>query len=307
MLKGRRSPSWWRKTAALGLVVVSLAILAGMTQACVFATSSRLNDQFTFGLVMGKDRSYYVDSYGKPVVLLYNKDARDPSYAELVAFLNADKTDQFPYDVAGTGAAPSFTFGDPRRLVDKALWTKVAEGLASQPTPRICSDFAEMLHNNAEIHGFRAGYVGITLAGTNTGHAIDVFNTTDRGLVFVDDTGGDPKTPTAGDSSLDLGSSGSWDKIAYLETGKDYGVISLSVADRYGFDYSGYDQWIAKKQQFDSLAAQYDSLRAGRTVVPKTDYDRLQTMAAQMKDLAKQLGGVWESLGTVSDFSTTWQ
>ncbi len=256
---------------------------------------------------MGKDRSYYVDSYGKPVVLLYNKDARDPSYAELVAFLNTDKTDQFPYDVAGTGAAPSFTFGDPRRLVDKAFWTKVAEGLASQATPRICSDFAEMLHNNAEIHGFRAGYVGITLAGTTSGHAIDVFNTTDKGLVYVDDTGGDPKTPTAGGSSLNLGSSSSWDKIAYLETGKDYGVISLSVADQYGFDYAGYDQWLATKQQFDNLAAQYDSLRAGRTVVPKTDYDRLQAMAAQMKDLTKQLGGVWESLGKVSDFSIIWQ
>ncbi len=198
MLKGRFSLSKWQRVAALGAAAVSLAIIGGMTQACVFATSNRLNDQFTFGLVMGRDRSYYVDSYGKPVVLLYNKDARDPSYAELVAFLNADKTDQFPYDVAGTGAAPTFTVGDPRRLVDKTLWTKVAEGLASQPTPRICSDFAEMLHNNAEIHGFRAGYVGITLAGTTSGHAIDVFNTTDRGLVYVDDTGGDPKPQSTG-------------------------------------------------------------------------------------------------------------
>ncbi len=294
-------------TALSALVLVSSLFLSGAAQACLFAPSSRLNDNYTFGLVLGPDRSYYVDSYGKPVVLLYNRNAKDPSFSELVDFLNADKTDRFPYDDAGTSTAPSYSFGDPRRLVDKNLWTKIAQGLGSPPTPRICSDFAEMLHNNAEIHGIRAGYVSITLAGSTSGHAIDVFNTTDKGLVFVDDTGGDPKTPTASAGSLDLGSSGSWDKIAYLETGKDYGVIGLNVADRYGFDYSGYDQWLATKQEFDTLAAQYDSLRAGRTVVPKADYDRLQAMASQMKDLAKQLGGVWESLGMVSGFTITWQ
>ncbi len=290
------------------LVLVSYAAAAAtLAQSCSFIPSSRLNDDFTFGLVLGPDHSYYVDSYGKPVVLLYNKNSRDPSYRELVDFLNSDKTDLFPYDDAGTGTAPSFSFGDPRRLVDRDFWLRVAEGLASQPTPRICSDFAEMLHNDAEIHGIRAGYVSINLASSSAGHAIDVFNTTDMGLVFIDDTGGDPKTQPGGAGSINLGSTNSWDKVAYLQAGSPYGVISLSVADRYGFNYSGYDKWLSTKQEFDSISAQYDSLRAGRTVVPKADYDRLQQMAAQMVDLSRQLGGVWESIGIVTDFTVTWE
>jgi hypothetical protein len=292
--------------AAVVFVACAVAVVT-LVQGCAIIPSSRLNDDFSFGLVWGPDRSYYVDSYGKPIVLLYNKNARDPSYTELVAFLNADKTDLFPYDESGTVTASPFSFGDPRRLVDRGFWLRVAEEQTSQPTPRICSDFAEMLHNDAEIHGIRAGYVTITLASSSSGHAIDVFNTTDRGLVFIDDTGGDPHTQTASAGPMTPGDTGSWDKVAYLEAGKPYGVISLSVADQYGLDYSGYDKWLSTKQEFDSIGAQYDSLRAGRSVVPRTDYDRLQTMAAQMSALAEQLGDIWKSLGTVTDFNITWE
>jgi hypothetical protein len=52
----------------------------------------------------------------------------------------------------------------------------------------VCADFAERLHNNAELAGIRCAYVSITLAG-NTGHACDAFQTTDRGLAYIDVTG----------------------------------------------------------------------------------------------------------------------
>ena len=69
-----------------------------------------------------------------------------------------------------------------------------------QPNPPdVCGDFAERLHNNAEMAGIRCAYVAIDLSGytdpnnygigSNTGHALDAFQTTDRGLVYVDDTG----------------------------------------------------------------------------------------------------------------------
>jgi hypothetical protein len=52
----------------------------------------------------------------------------------------------------------------------------------------VCADFAEMLHNNAEKAGWRAAFVGITLSGGET-HALDAFETTDLGLVYIDCTG----------------------------------------------------------------------------------------------------------------------
>jgi hypothetical protein len=47
----------------------------------------------------------------------------------------------------------------------------------------VCADFARTLHNNAEKAGIRAGYV------LCTDHAMNVFETTDKGLVYIDATG----------------------------------------------------------------------------------------------------------------------
>lgn len=60
-------------------------------------------------------------------------------------------------------------------------------------------DFAERLHNNAEMAGIRCGLVILDMVGyqdphnlgiePDAGHACNVFNTTDRGLVYIDCTG----------------------------------------------------------------------------------------------------------------------
>jgi len=39
------------------------------------------------------------DDAGKFVVLINNKNAADPTYSQLVTFLQEDKTDQFPYQL----------------------------------------------------------------------------------------------------------------------------------------------------------------------------------------------------------------
>jgi hypothetical protein len=55
----------------------------------------------------------------------------------------------------------------------------------------LCGDFAEEFHNNAEIKGYKCGWVFVDLENDPEDHACNVFNTTDRGLVFVDCTAGD--------------------------------------------------------------------------------------------------------------------
>ena len=86
-------------------------------------------------------------------------DATDPSLATLTAFLRRDDTDEIPYD--------------PRSFV--------------------CGDYAERLHNHAEIAGLRCAYVVVKL-GPSPGwprtdwHALNAFDTTDHGRVYVDCT-----------------------------------------------------------------------------------------------------------------------
>ena len=112
------------------------------------------NESYVFyqGAVMvGADDHY--------IVLRNNPVARNPSWAELKSFLESDQTDRRAY-VTG-----KFT----------------------------CGDFAELLHNNAEAAGIRAAIVAIELqpAGMGEGttnHSLNAFETTDKGLMYIDTT-----------------------------------------------------------------------------------------------------------------------
>ena len=109
----------------------------------------------------------YVDNYiaGAKWDIKYldnNCDAKDVSYSELISFILMDDTDKMCYNYS------SF----------------------------VCADYAEMLHNNAEAAGIKAAYVSITAPGVAQdgtvfgGHALNAFNTTDKGLIYIDCTGG---------------------------------------------------------------------------------------------------------------------
>lgn len=125
-----------------------------------------------FGWVWVDSNTYIVGADGEPIVLVNNPHARNPSWSQLVSFLRIDPTDRMCYD------NNSF----------------------------VCADFAEMLHNNAEKAGWRAAYVSIALASKIYGHALNAFETTDRGLVYIDSTGlscAEPR-PQYMDSRVDL-------------------------------------------------------------------------------------------------------
>lgn len=112
---------------------------------------------------------------------------RNPTWQELKAFIKTDDTDQIEY---------------------------------VYPT-MICQDFAERLQRNATLAGLKCAIVAINLTGysdsygygipSDTSHALNAFETTDRGLVYIDCTGL-PRGEGSGDA----------DKIVKVEIGEKY-------------------------------------------------------------------------------------
>ena len=214
---------------------------------------------------------------GPKVTLTNNSVAKDPTWDELMAFVRADFTDRNAY------------------LVDFYM----------------CGGFAQDLHNNAEAAGIRAGWVAIDFADRSIGHAATTFQTTDRGLVIIDvtssyDTGG-----------RDLGSSlsNSYDKIAYIKIGQDYGVISLEVA--VSPLYNDYLDYLDRLENMEALRLDYEQqVTEYNQAIKSDDYNysymtswdqRLKDLEQELDTLAAQLGGYyWESLGTVSAVTIYW-
>jgi hypothetical protein len=249
---------------------------------------------------------YDVDSYGDPIVLINNKDAHDPSWTELYNFLNNDRTDTYDYDASVVQDSTPF-HGAVENYVDLPYIQGIIDGTAQPKTPRICSDFAELLHNNAEMDGIKCGYVTIDFEGQSVGHAIDAFETTDQGLVYVDDTGSDnTRLSLIPIGSSSFGGRTTNDKIAYVGDGKEYGTIDFDKALSFGLTYQGYLNWLETYHQFEDIFDQYNQLAAGRDMVPEDVYNKLQSLKSQDEALANTLGCFWESLGTVTDFTITW-
>jgi hypothetical protein len=184
---------------------------------------------YQLGIVKAPD-GVLSDSYGNFVVLINNINAKNPTYSQLLNFLKSDKTDQYPYQYVSTTLGSYY--GSAESNVDIESIKEIIDGTKQQNTPRICVDFAEMLYNNAEKSGIRCAFISIQLSGytdpynygipSNTGHCLDAFNTTDRGLVYIDDTG------------ISGGGPSNCDKIVSLKIGNSY--IPQSLFPEYGWD-----------------------------------------------------------------------
>jgi hypothetical protein len=118
----------------------------------------------------------YFSVNGHIITLKYNESATDPSYIKLMQFLKNDKTDRIRYE----------------------------------RNKFVCSEYAELLQRNASDAGIRCGYVHVTFTDGAL-HACNVFNTTDRGLIFIDDT-----------SSTIVSGPTSRDRIVNINKGADY-------------------------------------------------------------------------------------
>jgi len=234
---------------------------------------------------------------GESAQLVNNEEASDPTWQELMTFLGVDTTDQKPY------------------VVDSYS----------------CVAFAEELHNNAEAAGIKAAFVGVQFEDREVGHALNAFQTTDRGLVFIDCT-----SPVRSDLTyrpirgLDNGETDDSgevqavgaDKVAYVEVGREYGLISIGVATSPA--YSFYQAYLAEREQYRldvevfngeletynkmvdgynqgvefynrSLAAyerevqEYNKALGGRTELTEPEYSYFQSWAADLEALLANL------------------
>ena len=151
------------------------------------------------GFIFSEEGNIECGGDGEAIILDNNPEATDPTYDELVAFIKKDLTDKKDY---------------------------IEDG----PNAYVCSDFAEEVHNNAETAGIRAGWVSVTFEGTDEGHALNAFDTIDRGLVYIDCTNGSDSG--SGDNELQ-----SWDTIAYIRTGEKYGIIPIDQAESLLYNF----------------------------------------------------------------------
>jgi len=226
-----------------------------------------------------------VGAHGDPVRLYENAQSKDPSWDELREFVVNDDTDEQPY------------------ILDSF----------------VCTDFATMLHDRAEAAGIRAAYVSVDF-GDSPGHALNAFNTTDQGLVYIDCTGQGLNIATSGvildsqDTTMD------YDKVAYVAVGDEYGLISLDRAS--AFDYEFYEQWTQQWEDYDVKARIYEQKSdayqeavGGRTIISDPEeYARLQSMYEELETLREELEAQesilgnyrWEPMDTVTNFYVHW-
>ena len=129
--------------------------------------------------VFAPNGAVYVGANGHELKLINNESARDVTYAEVLEFIKIDQTDSIEYN----------------------------------PGVFTCGDYAELVQNNAEDAGIRCAWVGIDFEGNEPGHACNAFNTTDKGLVFIDCT--------------------TSDNIVDLQDGKEYAPNLIWNSDDY--------------------------------------------------------------------------
>ncbi len=131
-----------------------------------------------------------------------------------------------------------------------------------------CSQFSEMLHNNAEAQGIRAAYVTLKFQGKEVGHALTAFKTTDRGLVYVE-----PQM----------------DSIAYVTKGKEYGIIDFGQDTP--LDYAYYEKvkadWDFYGQKLEAYNSEVE--RFNREIYGKVFYTGTAEWE-QIKEWQRALG-----------------
>ncbi len=114
---------------------------------------------YTEGRTVGTKEGY---AQGLEAGAVNGYNITDPTYAEVLAFLREDKTNQNEY------VNPSY----------------------------VCSHFARDVCNNAESQGIRCAFVDMRFP--DSGHALIAFNTTDKGLVYFEPQTDEKVVPSIG-------------------------------------------------------------------------------------------------------------
>jgi len=226
---------------------------------------------------------YVTGPIGVPIHLARTEGAEDVTWRELMEFLSQDPTDRSPY------------------IQDLYM----------------CGTFSETLFNNAAAAGIRAAWVSLDIRGRTIGHALNAFFTTDRGLVFVDCTGGDTAVIV---SPGFTGSPYNYDRIAYVRPGLEYGLISLDRAESPSYEFylqysESWESYVSDLEEYNRLATQYNAFVTGRTLIAgSADARKAQQLHSELLsrrvslDMQREVVGEcrWVSLGIVDRVRIYW-
>ena len=181
------------------------------------------------------ERLSLLNATSQHIMITEYRYATNVSYDRLMMFLNNDTSDMADY------VSPNYT----------------------------CGDFAAHLHDDAEAQGIRCGIVGVSLnvsgysgldtrymipshpgAGDNSdmGHGFTVFNTTDRGLVYIDATGVTSEEKAQGRQPRYM--------VVYFEQGMPLGEIAVNQSE--SLDYAYYQQKESQYEAYDKKIAEYN-------------------------------------------------
>jgi len=220
---------------------------------------------------------------GDKIQLVNNDSAGDVDFDSLVQFIIEDYTDESPY----------------------------IENL------QMCGTFAQTLHNNAEAAGIRAAWVSIDIFGQEVGHALNAFVTTDKGLVFVDCTGEDSTAVAA--LGVEAGSC-DYDKAAYVQVGRPYGLISIEYAASASYSFyvqyaAAWESYVSDLEDYNALVDEYNAFVGGRTLIAgsadarrsKRLFSDIQSRRIELEIQQELIGQCqWTSIGTVERIEIYW-
>jgi uncharacterized protein YlxW (UPF0749 family) len=158
------------EVVSLENVTLSLETQVSNLQSEVKSLEDEVVQSFNSGYAEGESEGYqlgYDEGYAQgvedgPEIGWY---IRDPTYDEVIAFTNSDKTDENEYT-----------------------------------SDYVCYDFTADFNSNAFQMGYRCGFVYIEFS--DSAHAIACFNTTDNGLIYIEPQNDEIVTLTIGQSYL---------------------------------------------------------------------------------------------------------
>jgi chaperonin cofactor prefoldin len=158
------------EVVSLENLTLSLETQVSNLQSEVTSLESEVIQSFNLGYAEGESEGYqlgYDEGYLQGVEDLTESGyyLRDPTYDEANAFTNSDKTDENEY-------IPNY----------------------------VCYDFTADFNSNAFQMGYRCGFVYIEFS--DSAHAIVCFNTTDRGLIYIEPQSDEIVTLTIGQPYL---------------------------------------------------------------------------------------------------------
>jgi hypothetical protein len=235
----------------------------------------------TFGEVHENIQPAYKGGSGEePMQIHNNPNASNPTWRQLVSFLDSDTTEKLRYWDLELGFA--YTLDTLKKL-------GVAEG--ESPEYFVCTDFANLLHDNAEAIGIRAAVVGVFFEGKDDGHVLNAFVTTDRGLVYIDCTGNESCTGI--------------DKVDYIAKDKEVGAVELK--DDIPLGYEWFLQQKTLLNEYNLEVEKFNAeIKDKAYIVGTLEYKEIKAWEERLIELEKQLIPILGKEGIVTRVEIYW-